>query len=88
MSELIFIILLAGGFMIPSALFGQWWLFGTFALFFACFGIVEVVASKLTGKTVSKHFWALKDRNPKGALIIIIGMLIGWIALIIHLWFG
>lgn len=82
--ELLFVIALAGGFLVPTALFGQWWLFSTFAIFFVCFGIVEFLAVKFTKKTVSQHFWDLKRKNPKGALIIVGGMLLGWIALIAH----
>ena len=84
-SELWFIITLAGGFLIPPALFGQWWLFGTFMLFFTCFGIVEWIAVAKTGKTVSQHFWELKEKSKVKAWIIIGGMIIGWAALIIHL---
>ena len=84
MGEIIFVALLAGGFLIPTALLKQWWLFGTFALFFVCFGIVELLAIHFSGHTVSQHFWALKDVNPVGAWVIVGGMLIGWLALLWH----
>ena len=84
MGEIIFVILLAGGFLVPTALFGQWWLFGVFALFFFCFGIVEMLAVKFTGKTVSQMFWDLKKRNKTMAWIIIGGMLVAWLSLLWH----
>jgi len=83
-AELIFVILLAAGFLIPSALFGQWWLFGVFMLFFVCFGIVELLAVKFTGETVSQKFWKLRDKNKGKAWIVVIGMLVGWLALLYH----
>ena len=88
MGEIIFVVLLAGGFLVPTAIFGQWWLFGTFALFFVCFGIVELLAVKFTGKTVSQHFWKLRERNKIAAWIICGGMLVGWLALLFHFMFA
>jgi len=84
LGEIIFVILLAGGFLVPPALFGQWWLFGVFTVFFACFGVVEFFAVKTTGKSVSQMFWKLKEKNKKAAWIIIAGMIIGWAALLWH----
>lgn len=83
--ELIFVILLVVGFLLPPALFGQWWLFGVFMLFFICFGITEFIATKATGKTVSQHFWALRAKSKAKAWIIIAGMAIAWLALLYHL---
>jgi hypothetical protein len=85
--QLVFIIVLVLGFLIPPALFGQWWLFGVFLLFFCCFGVVEWLAVKKTGQTVSQKFWALRKRNPKGAWFIVIGMQLAWWALIFHFMF-
>ena len=82
--EIIFVILLVLGFLGPTAYFQQWWLFGVFAVFFACFGVIEFMAVKISKKTVSQHFWALKENNPKAAWIIISGMIVGWIALLWH----
>jgi len=84
MSEILFIILLAGGMLIPSAIFKQWWLFSVFIVFFVIFGLIEWLAVKKTGKTVSQHFWALEGK--KGKIIIIVGMVVAWAALLIHLW--
>lgn len=81
MSEILFIIALVVGFLLPPAIFGQWWLFGVFLLFFCCFGLVEFIAVKKTGKTVSQHVWKL----PKWKRwIIVIGMQIAWFALLWH----
>jgi hypothetical protein len=51
-AEIAFIITLVVCFLAPPAIFGQWWLFGVFLLFFGCFGVVELVAKAKTGKTV------------------------------------
>ena len=83
-SEIIFIIILALGFLVPPIIFAQWWLLGVFVAFFMCFGVIEVVSKKKSGKTVSQHFWALKDRNKVGAWIIAVSMLIAWLALLWH----
>ena len=82
--ELIFVIVLVCGFLIPPALFGQWWLFWVFALFFACFGVVEMIAVAKTGETVSQKFWELKKKNKKAAWIIVIGMQLAWLSLLWH----
>ena len=82
--EILFIAALAGGFLIPTALFKHWWLFATFAVFFVCFGVVEALSVHFTGKSISQKFWSLKKTNPKAAWIIIGGMAIGWIALLLH----
>jgi hypothetical protein len=84
LNELIFVILLVVGFLVPPALFGQWWLFSVFAIFFCCFGVIEFLAVKTTGHTVSQKFWDLKKRNPKAAWIIVGGMAVAWAALLWH----
>lgn len=70
----------------PSAWAGQWWLFTVFLVFGVVFGLVELVAIKRSGKTVSQHFWILKRESKRKALVIIGGMIFAWILLIIHFW--
>ena len=82
--EILFIIALAGGFLIPTALFKQWRLFSVFALFFACFGLLEWLSVSQTGKSISGHFWALDTVNPMAGWVIVGGMAVGWIALLLH----
>jgi hypothetical protein len=83
-SEILFIIILVVCFLAPPAIWGQWWLFGVFLLFFMCFGVVELVAKAKTGMTVSQHFWALKKKNKFAAWTIAVCMLIAWLALLWH----
>ena len=83
--EIIFVSLLAGGFLIPTALYRQWWLFRTFLIFFAVFGLVEWWAVSSTDLSVSQHFWVLNNDNPAGAKVVLGGMILGWGALIFHL---
>lgn len=84
LGELIFVLLLVGGFLIPAFIFKQKWLFLTFLVFFGCFGLIEFIAVKTTGQTVSQHFWALDSVNPTAGTIIVGGMALGWIALLVH----
>ena len=84
MAEIIFVILLAGGMLGTSALAGQWWLFSVFLVFFICFGIIEAIAVKKTGKSVSQKFWALTKTNRAMAWVVWIGMLLAWLALLWH----
>lgn len=70
----------------PSAWAGQWWLFTVFLVFGIIFGVVEFIAVKKTGDTVSQHFWKLKRESPGKALIVTGGMIIAWALLIIHFW--
>ena len=83
--EIFFVILLIGGFMIPTIIFRQWWLFKVFAIFFVCFGLVEWWAVSSTGESVSQHFWNFSEINPTGGWIVIGGMAVAWGALLFHL---
>ena len=85
MGEIIFVVLLAGGLLIPAALAKQWWLFKVFLVFFACFGLVELWAVSATDMTVSQHFWEYSLDNKFGAFAVLGGMLIAWLALLAHL---
>lgn len=84
MGEIIFVILLVGGFFIPIILARQWWLAKVFGLFFVCFGLVEWWAVSSTGLSVSQHFWALSETNPAMGWFVIGGMGIAWLALLAH----
>ncbi|MHA1753195.1 MAG: hypothetical protein ACTSYZ_12600 [Candidatus Helarchaeota archaeon] len=84
MKEIIFSILCVGGLLIPSAIFKQWWLFAVFMVFFICFGLIEWLAIKFSGMSVSQHVWQLKYTNPRNAYILCICMTISWASLIFH----
>ena len=71
--------------MVTPAIFGQWWLFSVFAVFFVIFGIIEFCAWKFTGKTISQKFWKLSQDTPWKAWVIVGSMILGWVALIWHL---
>lgn len=83
--EIIFVVLLAGGLLVPAALIGQWWLFATFMTFFVCFGLIEFLADKFSGKTVSQNFWEYSKEHKLGAWIVLGCMLIAWLSLLWHL---
>ena len=85
MIEILFIVALGGGLLVPSALIGQWWLFSVLAV--AMLGLVvgEVVSIKLTGKTISRHFWNYSENNKAGAWSVIGGLIVAIVALVWHL---
>jgi hypothetical protein len=83
--EFLFVIALIGGMLVPSAVVGQWWLFSVFLVFFIIFGIIEGVAVWKSKKTVSQHFWEYSKKNKVGAILVLTGMSVAWIALIWHL---
>ena len=84
MGEILFVIALTCGFLVPTAIFKQWRLFWVFAIFFAIFGICEWASVAQTGMTISQHFWQLDAVNPTAGWIIVIGMGIGWASLLLH----
>ena len=84
MSEILFVIFLAGGFLIPPLIFKQYRLFWVFAIFFACFGVCEMLSIMQTGMSISQHFWVFDKINPIGGWIVVGGMAIGWLALLWH----
>lgn len=83
--EILFVLVLVGGLLIPAFLAQQWWLFATFGMFFCVFGFVEWLAVKVSGKTVSQHFWAFSLINKKMAWAVLGCMLLAWLALLWHL---
>ena len=82
--EILFVVALAGGFLVPTAIFKQWRLFGVFAVFFACFGLCEWLSVAQTGMSISQHFWALDEAKPAAGWAIVGGMALGWVALLVH----
>lgn len=83
--EILFVLFLAGGLLIPPAFFGLWALFSVFVVFFVCFGLVEWYNVVASGKTVSQKFWEWSKNNKVKAWIVLAGMLIAWLALLYHL---
>ena len=84
MGEILFVIALVAGFLIPTALYRQWRLFATFLAFFICFGLMEWLSVAQTGMTISQHFWKLDNLNPTAGWVIVGGMAIAWLALLLH----
>ena len=84
-AEILFIIAMVGGFLVPTALTKNWWLFRVFLIFFICFGLVEWWAVATTGLSVSQHFWEYSEANPTGAKVVLVGMAVGWAGLLWHL---
>lgn len=71
----------------PAIIFEQYWLAAVFGVFGLCFGVIEFVAVKATGYSVSQHFWIWSRDNKKRAWILLAGMFIGWVFLLYHLAF-
>jgi hypothetical protein len=83
--EILFVLAVAGGMLLPPLLFKQFRLFFVFLVFFLIFGLMEWLSVAQTDMSISQHFWVLNSENPAGAWIVIIGMAIGWLALLYHL---
>lgn len=81
----ILLILMGLFFIIPSAIYKEWWMVMTFVLFGLVFTLEEYVAHYYTGMTVSQHIWDLILRHPHKGYTIIGFMLLGWICLLLHL---
>lgn len=69
---------------LPALLTKQWWLFLMFFGFGLVFGIVELLAIKMSGLSISQHLWALREENYWKAMFVAICMAIGWGFLIYH----
>ena len=83
--EILYIVIMFLLWLVPSALFGQWWLFAVFIIFGIVFGGVEIVCKAVTGKTVSQHFSDWAKKNKTKAWIVLGCMLLGWLMLLVHL---
>ncbi len=84
LGEIIFIVAMVGGFLVPTALFKQWRLFWVFMAFFVVFGLMEWLSVATSGMSISQHFWEFDTANPIGGWIVVGGMGIAWVALLIH----
>ena len=84
-AEIWFVVCLVVGLLGPALWVHQYWLAFVFAVFFLCFGLVEWMAVKKTGRSVSQQFWAYSEHHRFGAVCVLGGMAIAWIALLMHL---
>jgi len=71
---------------VPFAVAGLWW----WVIFWVCVGSLlgayELIAKLTTGNTISKMFWIWKAKAPKWQVrSVIIGMILFWGYLIMHL---
>ena len=69
----------------PIGIAKQWWLFAAFAGFYVLLIILEILAVKRNGKTISKRFWEFSERKEGMAWVILGVMSLMWVALIWHL---
>lgn len=66
---------------------GMWcWAWVTIALTIIGYEIYGVFFSRKK-KTISRQFWEFKDKNPGKAALCILGMIVFWTYLCLHLWF-
>lgn len=80
------LLILMGLFMIiPSIIYKEYFLALAFIIFGLVFGFVEFLADFYTDMTVSQHLWKLIVEHQYKGVIILVGMLLGWICLILHL---
>lgn len=81
----ILLILMGMFFIIPSVIYKQYFLALAFVIFGLVFGFMEYAADYYTGKTVSQQIWALIVEHQYKGVIVLVGMLLGWICLLMHL---
>jgi len=87
-SEIIFVVLLAGG-MIGSGVYvglktKKWYFLGVFVTFFLCFGLWEWISVAQTGESISQTIWGLGESNPVGFWIMISALAVAWASLLYH----
>jgi len=91
MGEIIFVILLVCGMLgsgiVVGLMGGGWFLLGVFAIFFLCFGIMEYLSVKKTGKSISQSFWDFGRKHPKMKWVVIAALTIAWLSLMAHFGF-
>ncbi len=88
MGEIIFVVLLAGGMLIPGIFVGittkRWQLLGVFGTFFVLFGLWEWHAVANTGFSISQNLWQIGEGSPKTLWSIIGSLAVAWGALMWH----
>jgi len=72
-------------FTVPALIYKMYFLALTFIIFGLVFGFVEFIAHFYTGHTVSQQLWDLIVAHQAKGVIILVGMLLGWICLLLHL---
>lgn len=72
-------------FVTPATIFKQYFLVLTFILFGIVFGFIEFLSNWAIGSTVSQSLWQLMEQDRYKAIIVLIGMLAGWLCLLVHL---
>ena len=83
--ELLCIVGILCGLVLPFVIFGLWWWAGMMALIGIVFGAFEYIRWAITGKTLSQDFWKWSKEHRWQAWIIIIIMAVAWALLLIHL---
>lgn len=86
--EILFVILLVTGMLgsgvVVGFMGGGWFLLGVFVIFFLCFGLMEWLAVKKTGKSISQQFWAFGEKHPIMKWVVITALIVAWLSLMWH----
>ena len=76
---------------VPFALAGLWWWFVFWWIIGGTLALTELIAKLTTGKTISQMFWVWR-KNPVTPtwkkVLILIGMIVFWVYLLAHLFWG
>lgn len=81
----ILLVLMGLFFIVPSVIYKEYFLALAFVVFGLVFGMVEFISHYYTQHTVSQHMWDLIKEHQYKGVIILVGMLLGWICLLLHL---
>lgn len=88
MSEVIFIAGLIFGLIVPFLfLTGSGriaWVI-TMSIIGLTVAFAEMISMKITGRTISRHFWNWSLAHRRTAWVVLIALALGWLNLLIHL---
>ncbi len=88
MGEIVFIISLIGGLVLPfiflTGIGRRYWL-GLMVVIGGLLGLTEIVAKVHTGGTISQHFWHWSVQHRETAWLVLFLLAFGWLSLLVHL---
>lgn len=71
--------------IVPFALVGLWWWFGTMCAIGLVVGLAELVAVIRKKRTISQMFWRWAKENKVRAWMVLVSLSAGWSVVMLHL---
>ena len=82
---LVFMLLMFLALFIPSMLYKTYFLSLTAMIFVLCLGFTDGVSLSMTGQSLIRHLHTLWVVKPFQGSVMLVGMVLGWICLLLHL---